>query len=141
MIAVIEVLYGKLKDNMNVLSKYVSSIVYLAYDQDIITEDFYNKYALSNTKFVPNKKSFYYSEQKEEKFFNDCEEFSNWIRNALYEDEETKEEIIVSSDSMSNTNTTQKNKKNEKTEKTVNSTKQEEQKNDSKKEEINIEDI
>jgi len=84
--ALIDLLYNKCKgDNLN---KYVSSIVYLAYEIDLITEEFFTKYALSNMRYMPQKQSLFANQEIEEKFFNDLADFKNWLRTAPYEDEE-----------------------------------------------------
>jgi len=77
-IGLIDLLYNKCKNDN--LGKYVSSIVYLAYEQDIITEEFFTKYALSNMRYMPLKLSQLGNQDNEEKFLNDCSEFKNWLR-------------------------------------------------------------
>lgn len=76
-ISLIDLIYNKCKgDN---LSKYVSSIIYLAYEQDIITEEFYTSYALTNMRYMPQKQNMFNNQENEEKFHNDTSDFRNWL--------------------------------------------------------------
>jgi len=77
-IAIIDFIYNKCKSEN--LGKYVSSIVYLAYEIEIITEDFFTKYALTNMRYMPLKQSLFGNQEFEEKFFNDTIDFKNWLR-------------------------------------------------------------
>jgi translation initiation factor 5 len=75
-----DLLCNRFKD----LGKFVSSILYYLYDTDIITEDFWIKYAVKNSfNFI----SPLFSRENEQKFFDNAREFSHWIENAPYEDE------------------------------------------------------
>ena len=69
------------------LGKYVSSILYYFYDADVINEDFWEKYAIKSTLSF---KSPFLNREIETKFLDNARDFTHWIENAPYEDEEDK---------------------------------------------------
>lgn len=75
-----DLLCNRFKD----LGRYVSSVLYHFYDADIVTEDFWIKYAI---KSCFNFTSPLFSRDNELKFFENAREFSHWIENSPYEDE------------------------------------------------------
>lgn len=70
------------------LSKYVSSILYYFYVEDIITEEFWIKYAVKNV--IASSSSPFLTSEIEKKFLDNAKEFTHWIEHAPYEDEEGK---------------------------------------------------
>lgn len=78
LIGIIDLIYNKSKAEN--LGKYVSSIMYLAYDMEIITEEFFTKYALTNIRFMPLKQSLFSNQELEEKMISDTIDFKNWLR-------------------------------------------------------------
>jgi len=77
-IAIIDLIYNKYRKQN--LGKYVSSLLFLAYEEEIIDEQFFSKYALGNTKYIPNKPNVFLNKEHEDKFFMDSNEFINWLR-------------------------------------------------------------
>jgi translation initiation factor 2 beta subunit (eIF-2beta)/eIF-5 len=69
------------------LGKFVASILYYFYEMDIITEDFWVKYAIKSSL---NFKSILLNREIEAKFIDSAKDFSHWIEHAPYEDEEEK---------------------------------------------------
>jgi translation initiation factor 2 beta subunit (eIF-2beta)/eIF-5 len=69
------------------LGKYVSSILYYFYEADILTEDFWIKFAIKSTL---NYNSPFFTREIELKFFENAREFSDWLEFAPYEDEVDK---------------------------------------------------
>ncbi len=80
-LALIDFFYNKNK-NEN-LGKYISSLLYLAYDMEIISEEFFCKYASTNMSYNPSTRSSLITsdfQNYEEKFLTDSAEFANWLR-------------------------------------------------------------
>lgn len=72
-------------------SKYLSSILYYLYMDDIVTEDFWSDFAI--TKKL-NLNSIFYIPDVESKFMHAVEDFTKWIEKGPREGEEVKEEDI-----------------------------------------------
>ena len=72
--------------------KYVSSVLYYLYDNDIITEDFWLKYIGGSIQEKYN--SIFNMEEAEKKLKEAAKDFTDWIENGPYEGEEkeTKKE-------------------------------------------------
>ena len=70
------------------LPKCIPSILYYLYTDDIITEDFWIKYAIKNTLSPIN--SILFTKENEAKLLDSSAEFTNWIENSPYDDEEVK---------------------------------------------------
>lgn len=70
------------------LGKCVSSILYYFYVADIISEEFWLKYAIKNS--IPSSNSPFFTREIELNFLDHAKEFSHWIENAPYEDETDK---------------------------------------------------
>lgn len=68
------------------LPKYIPSIMYHLYVDDVITEDYWIKYAIKNT--LPPINSILFTKENEARFLDGAAEFTNWIENSPYEDEE-----------------------------------------------------
>jgi translation initiation factor 2 beta subunit (eIF-2beta)/eIF-5 len=74
------------------LSRYIPSILYYLYVDDLITEDYWVKYAIKNT--LPPINSILFTKENEARFFDAAAEFTNWIENSPYEDEEVKSQPV-----------------------------------------------
>jgi len=70
--------------------KYVPSVLYYLYDNDILKEDFWLKYLNGNIQ--EKYKSIFSIEEGEKKMKEAAKEFSNWIENGPYEGEEENNE-------------------------------------------------
>ena len=66
--------------------KYVSSVLYYFYDRDILSEDFWISYL--NNEIQEKYKSILNVSECEKKFKEAAKDFSNWIENGPYEDDE-----------------------------------------------------
>ena len=80
-----DLIFNRFRDVRD-LSKYISSILYYLYVDDIIVEDYWIKYAIKIT--LPPVNSILFTKENEAKFLDSAAEFTNWIENSLYEDEE-----------------------------------------------------
>jgi translation initiation factor 5 len=70
------------------INRFVSSILYYFYLSDVITEEFWQKYAIKNS--LPSSNSPFLIREIEVKFLENSREFTHWIENAPYEDEDGK---------------------------------------------------
>lgn len=78
-------------------SKYLSSVLYYLYKDDIITEEYWNNYAIrKNIRY----NSLLYNPDTEKKFLNAVSEFTKWIESGPYEGEEKKEEEEIDIDNI-----------------------------------------
>jgi hypothetical protein len=68
------------------LNKYLPSVLYLLYVEDIVTEEFYTNWAI--TKVLPNYVNSFRSVNLESKFLDAAGDFTQWIEDAPYEDED-----------------------------------------------------
>jgi hypothetical protein len=90
------------------LVKYVPSILYLLYVDDIVTEEFWIKYAIKAN--MPHYDSKIFTQEVETKFLDAANEFTNWIENAPYEDEEDRSYVPVDKSSSTNGSVSQTTK-------------------------------
>jgi translation initiation factor 2 beta subunit (eIF-2beta)/eIF-5 len=70
------------------LDKYISSILYLLYVDDIVTEELWIRFAIKTN--LPAFESRIFTRDLENKFLDAAADFTNWIENGLYEDEEER---------------------------------------------------
>jgi len=66
----------RFKDSQ-VIYQQIPSILYVLYENDIITEDFYIKFAIKGN--IPSFGSLIFSRDLENKFINASYDFTNWI--------------------------------------------------------------
>jgi hypothetical protein len=59
------------------LNMYIPSILYYLYAEDIITEEFYIKWAIKLS--LPNYLNRFHSDETERKFLEAADDFTNWI--------------------------------------------------------------
>lgn len=67
---------NRFKDNNNVL-KQIPSILYYLYTDDLLTEEFYIKFAVKGN--IPSFNSLIFTRELENKFLQAAGEFTNWI--------------------------------------------------------------
>ena len=82
-----DLIFNRFRDVKD-LSKYISSILYYLYLDDVIVEDYWIKYAIKNT--LPPINSILFTKENEAKFLDSAAEFTNWMENSSYEDEDVK---------------------------------------------------
>jgi translation initiation factor 2 beta subunit (eIF-2beta)/eIF-5 len=82
---VADLVFNRFRDVKD-LPKYIPSILYYFYLEDIVTEDYYIKYAIKNSLQPIN--SILFTKENEAKFLDSAAEFTNWIENSSYEDED-----------------------------------------------------
>lgn len=63
------------KEYYNVITKHIPSILYVLYDEDIITEDWYFRFLKGNIK----ANNIFYERESFDQFANFAEEFSRWL--------------------------------------------------------------
>jgi hypothetical protein len=74
MISLADFIFNKFKGE---LSKYIPSILYLLYDDDIVTEEFWTKYAIKMS--LPSYFSRFQNDEVEGKFLEAAGDFTHWI--------------------------------------------------------------
>ncbi len=84
LVALADLTSNRFKD----IGKYVSSILYYFYLDDVFGEEFWLKYAVMNS--ISNSSSPFFTSEIEGKFLENAKEFTHWIEYAPYEDEVDK---------------------------------------------------
>jgi len=75
------------KDFGQALAKHTPSILYVLYEEDIISEDWYQKFYKGIFK---NVKNIFFDKDSYEKFIKNAEEFTKWLETAPCEEDLTK---------------------------------------------------
>ncbi len=60
-----------------VIQKQIPSILYVLYVDDVITEEFYIKFAIKGN--IPSYNSLIFTRELENKFLTAAQDFTNWI--------------------------------------------------------------
>ena len=79
---------SKMEGNISGI-KYLSSLLYYLYNDDIITEEFWMNFAIKKS---IKYNSLLYNPEVEKKFLTAAAEFTKWIETGPYEGDEEKKE-------------------------------------------------
>ena len=76
LIAIVDLMINRFaKDHFNTITKHIPSLLWILYDEEILTEDWYFRFLKGNIKV----NNIYYNRESFEQFANFAEEFTRWL--------------------------------------------------------------